>query len=308
MVALRSFVPTDAQLLTEMYRKSAEAEGIDPYSTLQKLPTAKDFELRAQQPAFLVAEANGAVVGAADMRWWKEADLHVYLLNGVVDPQHRSNGIGTAMLHELETRARAFHEQNGGTQAAAFGANASSTNTGSQLLLLDNGYTKVFGMVEMQSNVATADFENTKRPDLDVRRVRREDLPHLQRLNATVYSDRPFAVIDENESIDEFVGKATDLTLWTAAWRDNEPIAFVIAVERDGFAEVTEVSVHPSHRRRGIAKHLLTSTLQTLEYRNHSVVRLHTNAEDVSGARSLYEQLGFTEVRTHFRYRKQLST
>jgi ribosomal protein S18 acetylase RimI-like enzyme len=47
--------------------------------------------------------------------------------------------------------------------------------------------------------------------------------------------------------------------------------------------------------------------LQQLRERGIEHARLYTDADDGQGARSLYESLGFREVKQHIFYRKRLS-
>ncbi len=60
----------------------------------------------------------------------------------------------------------------------------------------------------------------------------------------------------------------------------------------DGVAEVLRMSTASTHRRRGIARRLLTDLLAEARLRGTAVVVLET-AADWSDARALYESHGF---------------
>ena len=308
---LRPFDDTDIESLVAVWKLSFEHDGFDSRSTLQPLPTAPDIAERAQKAhenggLFLVAESDRVVVGAIELRWWKEpGELFVYLLDGIVRPDSRNQGIGTSMLLQVEAHARSLHAGTSVTSAAVFGGR--SANDDSRALLLNNGYDETFSMVEMQLDVSRNREPVSGQPlphGLTARSPEENELHLLQQLNAVAYGGRAFVAVETNESIEEFVNGATDLTMWRAVWDESEPVAFVSSIERGGFVEVLEVTVHPDWRRRGIAKTLLSSLLDALTSARQQVVRLHTNGEDVSGARSLYAAMGFEEVRTHRRYRK----
>lgn len=284
-VELREFSSSDADGVHQIWQNSLQHEGFDPYSTLT----------RSIDEPHIVATIGDRIVGCSDMRSWNEGDMCVYLINGVVDPEHRNAGIATQMLTEMERRVRGMHQ---GASPAVLAGNATSTNPGARGLLVQNDYREVFSMVEMQ-----LDAKPTVSPPLsfDVREPRVDELAKLQELNALAYRGRQFSST-EIESLDEFIGGATDLHLWVSAWDGDIPVGFVMVQRRDHFYEIREVTTHPDFRRLGIARHLLSVALQNCD----GAVRLHTNGENVSGARGLYESLGFNEVRTHFRYRKPL--
>ena len=66
---------------------------------------------------------------------------------------------------------------------------------------------------------------------------------------------------------------------------------------------VTEVSVVPAHRRRGLARALLTRALGALLARGVVTARLQVR-DGNAPAVALYESLGFRRLRAHVRYRK----
>jgi mycothiol synthase len=59
-------------------------------------------------------------------------------------------------------------------------------------------------------------------------------------------------------------------------------------------------------QRRGIGRSLMLDALQALRGRGIGQARLYTDADDGQGARSLYESLGFRELKQHKFYRKPL--
>ena len=99
-----------------------------------------------------------------------------------------------------------------------------------------------------------------------------------------------------------------DFSLWQVAWHNNEVAAFVLSKIRNGIAEITEVSTIEKFRRQGLAQTLLTNNLKVLKDRGIKIVRLHTNSENVSGARSLYEKIGFKHLKNYIRYRKPIAS
>lgn len=67
-----------------------------------------------------------------------------------------------------------------------------------------------------------------------------------------------------------------------------------------------EVATRKRWQRLGIQKALMVCGLSALRARGVEHARLFTDADDGQGARSLYERLGFREVKQHLLYRKPL--
>jgi ribosomal protein S18 acetylase RimI-like enzyme len=107
--------------------------------------------------------------------------------------------------------------------------------------------------------------------------------------------------IDDNVNVPGF-----DPSLCQVAWSGGEVAGFVFCHIRRGVGIVPEVAVRPTWRRRGIARALLVRGLNALADRGISEVRIITNAENAHGARSLYESVGFRELKQHALYRKPM--
>lgn len=104
----------------------------------------------------------------------------------------------------------------------------------------------------------------------------------------------------------EFIGfhveeKSTEVVLARAAvwemdgftWRWNQPAVGIVGVE-----------VVEAHRRRGLAKFLLTQILRHLQDQYFGVAEIQTMAGNAA-ARALYQSLGFQQVDQGHIYRKQ---
>ncbi|MFJ1755361.1 GNAT family N-acetyltransferase, partial [Kitasatospora sp. NPDC088134] len=108
----------------------AEQDGVDAHSVVEGLPTAAEIaeaSAKLEEPAEnqILVVHDGSVVGYSTIRWWQERDdTWLYLHRGYLLPQHRRQGIGSAMLSWAEERIRRLVEQHGTTRAAVIGANA----------------------------------------------------------------------------------------------------------------------------------------------------------------------------------------
>lgn len=72
----------------------------------------------------------------------------------------------------------------------------------------------------------------------------------------------------------------------------------------DNIWVIANVAVHPDFRRRGIATDLMDATLDLAEQHSVGAVMLQVEADNF-GARTLYEQLGFRDMRTFTTWRRR---
>jgi ribosomal protein S18 acetylase RimI-like enzyme len=98
------------------------------------------------------------------------------------------------------------------------------------------------------------------------------------------------------------------------AWADNEvvgacyndfsPLRFERTGRREGYVDT--LCVRRPWRRRGVATAMLAWTLREVAARGLEAVSLGMDAENPTGAKQLYERIGFREVDRFHIYRKQI--
>ena len=104
-----------------------------------------------------MVEHNGEVVGYETVSWWRERDgTWLYLHRGHLLPQHRGQGVGTEMLAWAENRIRELVAEQGTQATAVFGGSAATSEREATALLRDNGYRRVFSLVELEMPDLTA--------------------------------------------------------------------------------------------------------------------------------------------------------
>lgn len=303
----------DAYVLAVVREHCASADGFDARSTLESLPSAADIEIVAtstegrEGSAFSVVESDGEVVGYATIRSWsEESGVHVYLHDGFVAPVARGKGVGTSMIQWCENEIVRFAASMNVADRAVFGANASSTEPHRVQLLADNGYNEVFSLVEMELAALSVTTPIRESDTFSFRGAEEADVKVLYELNNEVYAGRDFVGVATEEGLAEFRATLNDLGLVSIASSAERIVGFVSSAIHDGIAEITEVSVHPGFRRKGLGSALLGQNLNLLAQREVQTVRLHTSGENVSGARTLYEQFGFKPIKNYMRYRKNV--
>lgn len=231
-----------------------------------------------------------------DIRWWdEESGERVYL----------HDARNTHELQEAELEIRRLAAQHEMSSRSVIGGN--STDEHGAQLLLDNGYKQVFSLVYMELRDLYHLPAVSLSSEFELRSAASEDVRRLWELNNVAYSGRDFVGVATESGLEKFRNAMSDLSLVTVAQYAAEVAGFVASSLHDDYAEVNEVTVHPDYRRRGLATAMLSTNLRTARERGVNRARLHTNGEDVSGARSLYAKFGFESYETHLRFRKRLS-
>ena len=298
---------------------SAPHDGIDPRSSREHLPTEASLRDNfpaneaGENPDLLLVEAGERVVGNAHTawRWIESTGTHVHLHLGYLLPEFRGRGIGSAMLSWSERRIRDLAAADGSLDHAVFATNASTTESESTALIVDNGYREVRRLTDMAATVAPMSPRNLP-PGVETRPV---TPAHYRPIYAALKDSQrgtPLSTPENDGDYDSFLGEFVrtggyDPALWHIAWSRDEVVGLIITLIAGDVGHVTEVGVRQAWWRRGIAASLLTAAMETLALRGIHHARLFTNAANPRGARTLYERFGFAEVKQHVLYRKLLT-
>jgi ribosomal protein S18 acetylase RimI-like enzyme len=308
----------DAEALAALQAGCAAPEAVDLLSTLEIIPTGEEMRTALVKAAAaqqldrrLVAEVNGQVVGSAIIESWHEEDGRwVYQVYGWVLPEWRGRGIGTAMLHWGEHKARQLAPVEHPGEPLELAGKASRTDLEAAILLLHEGYTFGYTELEMALDPSAPLPESPLPPGLDVRPALRVHIRLIAESIAESYRSE-FPGDRFRDTRVEIAGQAEwysslvhDRSLWQVAWDGDQVAGQVLPMMERGHVVIDEVSVRPTWRRRGLARALLTRALRDLRSRGLTAIRLITTAEFPTRARDLYTSLGFHVVKEFPHYRK----
>lgn len=144
--------------MAEVRLGCAALDGADVQSVVEGVPSAAEIgeasaTLEEASEDQILVVCGGSVVGYATIRRWQERDdTWLYLHRGWLLPEHRRQGIGSAMLRWAEDRIRRLVAQHGTAGTAVIGANAMASERDATALLLAAGYRRVFSLVELELN------------------------------------------------------------------------------------------------------------------------------------------------------------
>ncbi|WTG04792.1 GNAT family N-acetyltransferase [Streptomyces sp. NBC_00012] len=290
----------------------AQRDGIDARSVVEGLPTAAELgevasKLDGPSENQVLVEYHGGVVGYSSIRWWQERDgTWLYLHRGYLLPEHRGQGIGSVMLDRAENRVRRLVRQHGTAGTAVFGANAMATAQDATALLLENGYRRVFSLVELE----LADLRQLPdgKPLPAGIRVGAVDASSYRAAWGTVVDSYADAAFTESWTFESFLATARP-TCWRAAWVGERMAGVALCSVRrhdPDVGEVEELSVRAESRRRGLGRALLLDGLRCLREHGAGTARLYTGTANPHRSYDLYESVGFRRQNEHVRYRKPI--
>jgi len=133
--------------------------------------------------------------------------------------------------------------------------------------------------------------------DPRLRQARLDDLPNLVELERaagqvfrTVGMDR--VADDDPGSVEELTTYAVDGRAFVAVDPDDRPVGYLVLDLVDGNGHVEQVSVHPSHARRGVGRLLVEHAAAWAAQRSLPALTLTTYV-DVPWNGPYYQRLGF---------------
>lgn len=268
----------------------------------------------------LLAEIDGQVVGYTRVDWdingegqWSGMKFCCVL------PEWRRRGIGSALLRFNEARLcqiAAALKQRGEVPAempTVYVSFVGGAEKDCADLLLENGYHTERFFAEM----VRPDLENI--PDLpmpqglEIRPVSAEQMRVVWEASNEAFRDHWGYVPDPWEDwVAWSEGPTFDPSLWRVAW-DGDQIAgmvlsFIDAAQNKEYGRLrgyTEnICVRRPWRKRGLAHALIADSLRALKARGMQEAALGVDAENLSGALQLYEQMGFRTIKHNTFFKK----
>ncbi|MFI9330061.1 GNAT family N-acetyltransferase [Kitasatospora sp. NPDC052868] len=292
----------------------AERDRVDAHSVVEGLPTAAEVaeaSAKLEEPSKnqILVVLDGVVVGYSTIRWWQERDdTWLYLHRGYLLPEHRGQGIGSAMLRWAEERIRRLVKQHGTARTAVVGANAMASEQDATALLRAAGYRRVFSLVELE----LGDLQQVPEPGGELPagiRTGPIGTVHFRAAWRTVVDSYTATGFARRWPFQDFVDTA-DPACWRAAWNGRGMVGVALCSIRrhdPTVGEVEELSVRADQRRLGIGRVLLLDGLRSLRKQGATTARLFTGTENPHQSYDLYESVGFRRQNEYVRYRKSLA-
>jgi len=309
---IRNYTSADFSAILQLRQELDVLEQVDSLSTLESCVEKESLQKLLQKTSPLgnlfVAEVENVIVayGLILGVWEEEDGVWIFLHDQFTSP-NIPRDVHLEILHTLQQRINMLASNKHNLTKCICGTNVSESQANKLEFLQRDGYKIVWQMMEMEYDCST--LKKQKEPDTDFLIIcPSEDLyRQIYESNFYVYKGTFGASTQiSDEEYEEFLEENPDRDTWVVAMKDGDLAGFVLSHIENNIGIMNEVTVMPKYRRRGIARSLLHESLMLLQKKGVSKVRLHTDAQGTRGGRQLYEKVGFTPLKTHYRLRKEV--
>lgn len=289
-------------------RKVSAADIANAYQHLNHCDPLRDM---------ILAEIKGKIVGYARGWWESDSDSgRIYHHNGFLVPEWRRKGIGLVMLRWMESHlaelAQSQHEN-----TLVFQANVTQFQEGAARLLQGADYQPIRYFYEMVRPTLDDIVAFPLLEGLEVRPVTPKH--YLALWQAVVEASKDEWGYSEPTEDDFLAWQASphfQPHLWQVAWdiHSDQIVGHVLTFidqnenqQRDRKRGYTEgIGVDRHWRRRGIARALISLSLQAQKAAGMRESALVADSDSTSSVIALYESCGFRIVKRDTIYRKYL--
>ena len=313
---------SDFQVILDLVNASKGPDQLDRSDTLEDITRyythLNNCDLYRD---LLIAEIDDQPVAYCRAEWnidWEGNWVGFQI--GFSDPDYRRKGIGRAILRYFEERQRHIadkHLAEGVIKADTpryFESFIADTEIGKEALFKNTGYSPVrysYSMVRPYSEP----IEITPMPDgLEIRKVRPEHYRQLWAADQEAFQDHWGYIEGTEKDYQRWLkDPLNDPNLWRVAWDGDQVAGMVLNFlnekeneEYDRLRGWTEnISVCKAWRRRGLARALLTRSLQMFKDMGMDHAALGVDTQNPNGALNLYESVGFRVEKRYTIYWKE---
>ncbi len=308
---------TDYQRVVEIGNAASATDGIEDFTTLEWM---KNYftHLTGFDPQYDLLFAEVADQPVAFTRVWSrllDDGTRLYMNLGSVLPQWRRLGLGGALHHWAEGRAREIAATHPNTGRRALRSFANDRETGATALLEQAGYRAVRYGFEMARSLAEPIPDLPLPAGVDVRVVAPDQYRQVYAAMNEAFRDHWGHSESTEEDYQRWINSpGFQPQLWQVGWAGNEVAGTVLnfidgeyneALKRlRGWTE--DICVRRPWRKQGLAKALIVRSMRLLKEQGMTEVGLGVDADNPNGALQLYKSLGYRQTQCFLTYEKPL--
>jgi mycothiol synthase len=316
-IAIRTYRPEDLASLVALINEADRIDQLERATTLEQMSHEMTFPDYFPETDCFLAWDNGRLVGYADLllgdcEGSPESTVYTW---GVVHPRWRRRGLGRRLLE-------AVHHRTVERLVEVSDKPVFFQGSGRDLEEDRKALFEGFGMQPVRYFVNLARPINNGMPPVKIPagyRLRTfdpaRDAETVWRVDNVAFQDHwgftGFPLDAFRHWIEEPCFRS-DLWLLAEEERSGEVVGIGLNqidpdwIEQTGRREgyVNSLAVLRQHRRHGLGTALLAESLHVLRRAGMEAAHLHADAENLTGAMRLYEQLGFKLRKTQVAYRR----
>ncbi len=301
----------DSERADQMMREVTAEDIAKAYQRLSNCDPYKDM---------IIADVSGEMVGYS-RGWWQDdtSSGRLYVHNGFLIPEWRRKGIGSSMLLWMENRLGEIAASHSTKIAKYFQVNVTQFQKGTAIMLERSGYKPARFFFEMVRPTLD-DIPEFPLPDeVEIRTVIPDHYPAIWTLvDETSQDEWGYQKPTQDDYQDWLTSPHFQPDLWQVAWdvASNQVVGTVLTFihhaenkqfnRQRGYTE--GIGVDRSWRRRGLARALISRSLQAQKAAGMTESALVADSDSTSNVVRLYENCGFQIVKKDTLYRKPVGS
>jgi len=266
----------------------------------------------------IIAEVDGDMIGYS-RGWWLDESIsrRLFVHNGFIIPEWRRKGIGHRMLLWMEKRLGEIANTQPAEILKVFQVNVTQFQKGNAIMLERSGYQPVRYFYEMVRPSLDDILVSPLPAGIETRPVSPALYPAIwEAVDEASQDEWGYQKPTEEDYQEWLTSPHFQPDLWQVAWdvTSNQVVGHVLTFihheENKQFNRMrgyTEgIGVDRSWRKRGLARALISRSLQAQKAVGMTESALVADSDNPSGATRLYESCGFQIVKCDTIYRKPI--
>lgn len=309
----------DYPVIKEIFNNCAEFDGTERAVSLIDIRHTYGHLIHCDPYKDMIfAELKRQPAGYIRVQWRKKRNgNHYYSSLGLVAPQYRRQGIGTAILNWAENRQREIAANHPVDASKTHQVSSDDEIKSAWALFQSMGYQPLRRFYKMIRPIG-ASLPDAPMPErLEVRPVEESHLRQIWRASLEAFQDHWGEPEPTEEQYQRFISSPLfNSDLWKVAWDGDEVAGMVLnfvdenanqtyGVKR-GWTE--DISVRRPWRKRGLATALIVESIRMFRELGFEETALGVDTENHSGALKIYEKIGYRIAASKTVYQKPIQS
>jgi ribosomal protein S18 acetylase RimI-like enzyme len=309
---------SDFEAMAWIINAANQADGDDHIATVEDIRNNyAHMERSDTDKDMLFVEFEGQPVGYGRCMWDTELNgdyLYTFFVN--LHPNWRSDDIPLAMMEFFQERLIEIAAQHPAEAPKYFQTWGLSHATWHKELMDELGLDPVRYGISMTRPCSQPVEVNSLPEGIEVRAVKPEEYRKVFEADAEAFRDHWGYVPPTDKDYQRWLNQSTfDPAIWKVAWEGDQVVGMVLNFidhpeneefnRKRGYTEC--ISVRRPWRRQGVARSLLTQSIQMFQEMGMEETALGVDTNNPNGAMKLYESVGYIETKRYVTYRAQIA-